>query len=208
MKTAAVVGNWINLSDYSGGQKAVLSRLPEKPAVYAWYDSINCKELRRLSHENPHAFVAQILSLTTTKHCSDRRGRIPPLYSVILMSDRELPSSKREALRIACMDLRFREELVSILEYCAEQFQRPLYVGKARLLRTRIGEHLSGRTELRERLEVAGIKLERSRLYFVLPETAAEDTSGESQGDEDERLFLLEDVLSRIYQPSFTLRYG
>jgi len=203
-----VVGHWINLSDYSGGPRATLSRLPESPAIYAWYSLIDCNELSRLSSENPEAFVEQVLMLTSTKHCSDRQGRIAPLYSIVLRSDRELPSSKQDSLRAACMDSGFREELVSILESCSEQFQRPLYVGKARLLRTRISEHLGGRTELRERLQAAGIKLDRCRLFFVLPDIPVESTHGELIGDEDERLHLIEDVLSRIYQPSFTLRYG
>jgi hypothetical protein len=111
--------------------------------------------------------------------------------------------------------------------------QQPVYIGKARNLCGRIGEHLRQGSILRTRLEEAGHKIEDCRLLIILTSESGlsnntnssriESLSGINTSDSDTFLedgsstldpdvldteLLVEDILSRLFLPSFTLRYG
>jgi hypothetical protein len=199
---------WINIGGSGGGTKLALSRVPWLPGIYAWYAAIDIQALRFLSENEPDQLAEKIYKLTTAKHCSDRTGVIPPSYSITLRSSRELPSQKLQQLKQACKDSVFRSDLLSAMEKAVEHFQQPLYVGKARILRARIESHLLGRTPLKERLFQAGIDIERCRLLLLPSESLEQSVSPLEAEDPDARLLLVEDILSRIFQPPFTLRYG
>lgn len=103
-------------------------------------------------------------------------------------------------------------------------FQQPLYIGKATDLYLRIRNHLGEGSILRERLRIAGHNIDRCRLLIVrtsddsssfATETIDEDECGSEFFEESDSEFsevdlenLLEDILSRLFLPSFTLRYG
>lgn len=199
---------WINIAGTAGGPRSVLSRVPSLPGIYAWYAGIDVQALRSLSENEPDKLASQVYALTTAKHCSDRIGAIPPSYSITLRSSRALPSQKLQLLEQACMDSAFRSDLISAIENAVEHLQQPLYVGKARALRARIESHLLGRTPLRERLSEAGINMYHCRLLLLPSEERAESVSPLEVEDSDSRLLLVEDILSRIFHPPFTLRYG
>jgi hypothetical protein len=201
---------WIDLADIAGGANSVLSRTPALPGVYAWYRRLDIDALRRLSEAEPHRLADAVYQLTTDKHCSDRDGRIPPSYSITLRSSRALPHPKLQALREACQDDEFRLDLIFAMQLATQHLQQPLYIGKARQLRSRIEAHLLGKTELKKRLQDANIDIRRCRLLLLpavrvnTPESSVVD----DDSDSDSKLLLVEDILSRIYQPPFTLRYG
>jgi hypothetical protein len=199
---------WLDLTSVAGGAKAVLARVPAVPGLYAWYCKIDVERLRMLSDTKPESLAAAILDLTSSKHCSDREGRVPPSYSITLKSSRELPRVRLQALKDACADPQFRGELLAALEAASEHLQQPLYIGKARVLRVRIESHLLGRTPLRDRLLDAGIRLERCRLLLLPLDFPAGADGVPDDEDSDTPLLLVEDILSRIHQPPFTIRYG
>lgn len=82
---------------------------------------------------------------------------------------------------------------------------------------TRIRSHLYEGSILRERLRTAGHNLDRCRLLVIgTSYSVSKFVSGDSDdNDESNREYpeaepeqLIEDILSRLFLPSFTLRYG
>lgn len=138
------------------------------------------------------------------------------------MLQSETSFSKGDALKELAADPSFRQLLFMLLENSL-LFQQPLYIGKATNLHSRIQSHLREGGILRERLTAAGHNINRCKLLLIhtshsisslAPEDVDEKEEFDSQGSEDcefsefasERL--VEDILSRLFIPSFTLRYG
>lgn len=82
---------------------------------------------------------------------------------------------------------------------------------------TRIRSHLYEGSILRERLRAANHNLDRCRLLIIgtsysgsnfVSGNADDDDESNKEYPEAESEQLLEDILSRLFVPSFTLRYG
>lgn len=200
------------------GTSALLRRIPENiGGVYAWYRRF---ELEPNARHDPEAFVKSLLDEICKAHCAPRETRLPPSHRIMLQS--ETSFSKGDALKELAADPSFRQLLFMLLENSL-LFQQPLYIGKATNLHSRIQSHLREGGILRERLTAAGHNINRCKLLLIhtsytisnlAPEDADEKEEFDNQGSEDcefsefasERL--VEDILSRLFIPSFTLRYG
>ncbi len=183
-----------------GGVSPILAKVPTAGGVYAWYKKIFPPD--PLS-STPEAFAEFILAETELPHMLARRSAIRPMYEVVLRSKRSISEHKRDALASLCRNPKFRQFLHSLLTQNGITFQQPLYIGKAMSLNDRVSEHLTGvNSSLRERLSKASIDIARCILaYIVVPDF------GPGTEDEDASL-LVEEVLSKLFLPAFTERYG
>ncbi len=95
--------------------------------------------------------------------------------------------------------------------------QQPLYIGKAENLKKRIYTHLSPSSVLRTRLMSANYNIEKCKLLIIGinsiknleyrdDELENDDYEDEVSNTDSERL--TEDILSRLFLPSFSINYG
>lgn len=187
----------LNLARIGGSDEAVLRCLSDEPGVYAWFK--NFAELdATVENQDPHAFYSSLHAHITAKQCIDRKGSIPPLYRLKIKSRSRLSKSKLAQLLKQSAVADFRRELHEVLAVSL-LFSGPLYVGRASNLKKRINDHLSGKTDLRANLKRGGINIRHCWLAILrLPVTA----------ELSERDNLVEDVLSRLFRPSFSEKYG
>ena len=193
---------------------AILSRIPDSMSgVYAWYRNY---KIDASAIDNPEVFFTNILQELYKPHCITRETRLPPSHRLIIKPETILSQRKQEALKQYADNFFFREFLITLLNNCL-LFQQPLYIGKSSNLRNRIKNHLSIESILRERLKEAEHDIEQCRLLIlncsdntgcltsksIEPE---EDNEGEFSQLEPEEL--IEDILSRLFLPSFTINYG
>ncbi|MGK7949491.1 MAG: GIY-YIG nuclease family protein [Xenococcaceae cyanobacterium] len=196
------------------GVSAILSRIPDNMSgVYAWYRNY---QIDASAIDNPDIFVSRILEELNKPHCVTRETRISPSYKLILKPETIFSQRKQEALKQYANNFFFREFLITLLNNCL-LFQQPLYIGKASNLRNRIKNHLRIESVLRERLQDAKHDIEQCRLLIlgcsehIRNSTSEnieieEDDNSESSQLESEQL--IEDILSRLFLPSFTINYG
>ena len=196
------------------GVPAILSRIPDNMSgVYAWYRNF---KMDSTAQNNPEAFVSNILQELYKPHCVTRETRLPPSYRLIIKPETVLSNRKQEALNYYASNSDFRELLITLLNNCL-LFQQPLYIGKAINLRTRISSHLGIESVLRERLKDAEHDLEQCKLlildcsenitYFSSENYKVEEDK-ENEYSHLEPEVLIEDILSRLFLPSFTINYG
>lgn len=196
------------------GVSAILSRIPDNMSgVYAWYRNFN---VNTNAQDNSETFVSSILQELYKPHCVTRETRLPPSYRLIVKPETILSPRKQEALRYYSENPHFRELLVTLLNNCL-LFQQPLYIGKAINLRTRISNHLAVESVLRERLRNAEHNLEQCRLLIMgcsenINYSVSENLEIEEKNDSEvshlEPEALIEDLLSKLFLPSFTINYG
>jgi len=202
------------------GKNALLSRIPEHiSGVYAWYRRF---ELDPNAKNDPDIFVNSILDELCKDHSAPRETGLPPMYRIILKP--ETSFSKELVLKELSVDSAFRELLFMLLNNSLI-FQQPLYIGRATNLYCRIRNHLREGSILRERLGAAGHNISRCRLLLIYtsPNTSSLDMDLDNLVDDNEfdhqavqdcefsefgSEILIEDILSRLFLPSFTLRYG
>jgi hypothetical protein len=200
------------------GNSAVLNRIPNNiSGVYAWYRRF---EIDHNAINDPETFVNYILKELCKEHSAPRETKLPPAHRIKLQP--ETSFSKERLLTELAADSCFRQLLFMLLNNSLI-FQQPLYIGKATNLYYRIRSHLSEGSILRERLASAGHRINRCRLLII--HTSYSDSSiyptGFNETDELENQVdeysecselasdkLIEDILSRLFLPSFTLRYG
>ncbi|OUL23376.1 hypothetical protein BV372_29910 [Nostoc sp. T09] len=200
------------------GDISILSRIPNNiGGVYAWYRRF---EIHPDAINNPDIFVNSILKELYKDHSAARETRLPPVHRIKLQP--ETYFSKELLLKELATDSSFRELLFTLLSNSLI-FQQPLYIGKANNLYSRIRKHLSEGSVLRERLSAAGHKINRCRLLTIytsysnlsfVNDDINEENELDNQFDEEYENSelasdqLVEDILSRLFLPSFTLRYG
>lgn len=191
------------------GTNAILSRIPRiSSGIYAWYRRFNFDSR---AFDEPKIFVDVILEELYKAHCADREGQLPPMYRVLLKP--ETFFSKKDSLEKLSADKEFRRFILTLLDNSLV-FQHPLYIGKAINFQDRIRSHLREGSKLRERLYSAGHNIDQCRLLLV--ETSSKSSVQTSENideiepevSETELEQLVEDILSRLFLPSFTLRYG
>ena len=196
------------------GTDAILNRIPNRiSGVYAWYRNF---QLSASAADNSEVFVSSILEELFKPHCITRETRLPPSHKLIIEPKTVLSENKKEALRYYADNPVFRELLISLLNNCLI-FQQPLYIGKAVNLKNRIRNHLNVDSLLRTRLQEAEHDIEECRLLII---GCSEDLnyinldSVNTEEDEESEIsqltpeVLIEDILSRLFLPSFTIKYG
>jgi hypothetical protein len=190
----------IDFDSVRGGPEALLRLVPRVPAVYAWFNKFNPPDPDACTGQ---AFAAYLEAEIRRPHMMPRATRLPPIYSMSLTSDRALSDGKREDLASLCEAPSFRREVAVLLRDHASIFAQPLYVGRAASLRDRVGQHLAMDSDLRVRLHSAGIDISRCRLVYV-------DLSGVGVefDDADAVPDVIEELLSKLFCPPFTARYG
>ena len=196
------------------GVSAILSRIPDNTSgVYAWYR--NFKIDSDVSN-NPETFVSLVLQELYKPHCVTRETRLPPSHRLIIKPETVFSARKQQALHYHAANPYFRELVISLLHNCI-LFQQPMYIGKALNLRSRISNHLGIESVLRERFADAEHNIEQCRLLILSsPQKITCNTSEDIEAEEDfesefsylEPEALIEDILSRLFLPSFTINYG
>ncbi|MEH2463929.1 GIY-YIG nuclease family protein [Nostoc sp.] len=199
------------------GNSAVLNRIPDNiGGVYAWYRRF---EIDANAINDPQAFTNYILEELCKEHSAPRETKLPPAHKIKLLA--ETSFSKELLLKELAADSSFRQLLFMLLNNSLI-FQQPLYIGKATNLYSRIRSHIREGSILRDRLADAGHKINRCRLLIIhtsyntntVPDNVDEDDKLDNQIEEDYEFSklasdkLIEDILSRLFLPSFTLRYG
>ncbi|MBE8989712.1 GIY-YIG nuclease family protein [Nostoc sp. LEGE 12450] len=199
------------------GNSAVLSRIPDNiGGVYAWYRRF---EIDANAINDPQVFANYILEELCKEHSAPRETKLPPAHKIKLQA--ETSFSKELLLKELAADSSFRQLLFMLLNNSLI-FQQPLYIGKATNLYSRIRSHIREGSILRDRLADAGHKINRCRLLIIhtsyntntVPDSVDEDDELDNQIEEDYEFSklasdkLVEDILSRLFLPSFTLRYG
>jgi hypothetical protein len=201
------------------GTNALLRRIPRHTGgVYAWYRRF---EFEPTANSDPEVFTTSIINELRKAHCTPREARLPPSHRIMLQSDTSF--SKGDELKELAVDPSFRQLLLMLLENSL-LFQQPLYIGKATDLHSRIQTHLREGGILRERFAAAGHNIHRSRLLLIhiLSNTSNlgldnidDEEEIDNQIDTEDIEFseslserLIEDILSRLFVPPFTLRYG
>ena len=187
-----------DLSRIHGGPEAILSRITSEPGVYAWFR--NYSDARLDTARDGKTFADNIESLITAKHCTDRTGALRPLFEVVLRSHKTLPTAKKQKLERLASQETFRNELNNILS-ASLLFSQPLYVGCASVLSRRVEEHLKPESTLRTRLSDAG-NVDIEKCWLVLLRLPQDGEITESREN------LIEDILSRLFHPLFTRRFG
>ena len=188
------------LRDSRGGGAGLCERLPEAPAVYAWFRTI-----RVPANRGPEMFVQSILDAIEAPAAPNWRAKLGPMHTNTLESRSELSSSKRTLLDSLALDEGFRQYTAGVVE-AAAILQAPLYVGKAQDLQRRARQHLDPMSDLSVRLREAGIRIDDCTLAYALVEDEA--TAPDSWGTEPRILFLIEEIITRICRPGFVARPG
>lgn len=197
------------------GSRSVLSRIPsDMGGVYAWYRRF---KLNLSADTDAESFSNQILDELRKEHSSSRKASLAPVHQITLSPETHF--SKEDLLRKLSLNREFRSLMAFLLENSLI-FQQPLYIGKAKDFHSRIKSHLREDSILRERLKLAGHNIDQCRLLIVIypgsdTDILVDESSLEKDSDflndefsNSEPEQVIEDILSRLFLPSFTLRYG
>lgn len=199
-----------NLAQMSGND-ALLGRIRNDfGGVYAWYRRF---EIDEAIINDPEKFIAYVLQELQKRHCVEREARLAPAHRITLSADSSF--LKEDELKIWAKNPMFRRLLLNLLEN-AMLFQQPLYIGKAVNLYKRIFNHLQPDSNLRSRLADAGHNIDKCRLLllYIPAELSKIEKAGETEESDDSEEaqlpseLLIEDILSRLFLPTFTIRYG
>jgi hypothetical protein len=201
----------LDLGAFPCGAYDALSRIPGKTAgMYSWFRVFDYPD-------DPEELADQIINDLYLPRFLPRTGTVKPYYEVTICSRGWF--TKEPQLRQALRDSAFRSTLIGMLRQSV-YFQSPLYIGKSCDVRSRTEEHLAADSPLRARLAAVGIDIEKCLLLIVPtsetllassdPEqaiTSLIDQTEPAQRNMTNEL-LLEDVISRLFQPLFTARLG
>lgn len=193
------------------GKHALLSKIEENiGGVYVWYRRFQFDEE---TLKDPAKFVEYILGEVYKQHSAVREARLAPAHRLRLSADTVF--SKKEHLETYANNPSFRLFLSNLLENSLI-FQQPLYIGKTNDFHARIGKHLSGSSSLRRRLKEAGHDIDSCRLLLLYMRDDPTVAEGETDDEDDPTAeglqpmtqSLVEDIISRLFLPTFTVRYG
>jgi hypothetical protein len=179
-----------------GTTEDVVARIPAVPGVYAWFKRIEL----RLPDASPAEFFEALRVASCSPHMPKLSAQIGPVHAVRLNSSRKLGESTSAQLRKLCESREFRAYIYGLLSQ-PHFLNSPLYIGKADDLRQRAKSHLDGSSGLLERLSEAQIDIRRCYLGWTpTPDMEELANFGVSR--------VVEDLVSQIFTPPFTLRYG
>lgn len=187
---------YLDFSEVLGGAAAACDRLPDAPAVYAFFRNIKLAS----PGSAPAIFVASLEAAISARAAPDRFSKIGPLHKVTLECRSELTLAKAKKLQELAQSLPFRGFLADIVE-TASLLQSPLYVGKADALQARIRQHLDPMSDLATRLRDADISISGCTLaYAVVDECPLESDL--------QTMLVIEEIISRLCRPGFVSRIG
>jgi len=186
--------------------------LPEQPGIYAWYRDLRIGD-QLYSEQSFLSAVSELLSPALSPRLE---GSLGYLYRVAV-EERPigLAEASRNSLEIISRNSSAREGMSSALVVMS-QFLSPLYIGKSHSLRERVATHVNGGSGLRQRLQQAGIRLDRCLLSFrALDPHLIQEMADclvregvDTDAANDEVLRLTEDVITRLAPASFVRRPG
>jgi hypothetical protein len=185
----------VDLSSVRGGIPIIAQRMPDLPAIYAFF-----RRIPSVSTGSAEQFYADILSLVEATAAPAHSNNLGPLHLVSLESRSTLSSRKREKLHELAASGQFRRLMSQVVE-AATGLQSPLYVGKTVSLQTRIGQHLDPMSPLATRLRAVGIQITDCIITYTL-------IPAESQFYSNDTLLLIEEIVTRFLRPGFVLRAG
>jgi hypothetical protein len=188
----------LNVPLFPTGYKSALERIPEERGVYAFFP------FRKYS-EDPEKLFEEIIYDIERKKFADRSSSLAPYYKMTLSSQTSISTAKEPKLKKALHNKSFRNDILDVLGNSL-LFQSPLYLGKAKNLKSRINQHFDINSPLRNRLDEAGYDIEKTTV-IIIPTINSRDADQESLAAGDYEA-LTEEVLSRIFQIHFTIRVG
>lgn len=178
----ALSARTVTVEEFQSAQKAWQEHLiPNTSGVYLW--TFNFSAL--ISESG--LVIQEELGKLSQRTRAPRSTLLKPYYE-IQISDHRMPmnDARRRVLRDA---LHAGDALGLWIAEMATLFQRPLYVGKARKLRSRICQHLGGASDLRLRFLDAGIDM------LLLAVTWIELPAGYAPALADDEPYAIEDEL-------------
>lgn len=180
-------------------------RLDELPAVYAWYRTLRFGECI----SDPDRLIEHIEELLDANLSDTFSGKVGSLYSVqVNEKAKSLSDVKRNTLSKLASHVDGREYLEEILS-SATFLQAPLYVGKANKLKSRIEEHVTGKSGLMERFENAGIKPSSCILrYRYFSKEELDLATRLSECGDEHIILLIEELISKLSPAAFVRRHG
>lgn len=187
---------YLDFSNVRGGASAACDRLPDQPAVYAFF--------RNVKLPRPEAgadnFLAALNAAISARAAPDRSSRVGPLHTVRLECWSELTANKSSKLSVLAENAAFRGFLGEVIE-TASLLQSPLYVGKADSLQARIRQHLEPMSDLAVRLREASITINGCSLAYAIVHECPVPLDLQT-------MTLIEEIISRICRPGFVSRIG
>ncbi len=192
--------NVLTYNQISSNESRNLS-LREKPAVYAWYRSFN----NLIDCDTAENFLLAIDSYFDAKVSDKFNGKLGYLYDITIQESGGSLSEKRYNLLKKIAQKPNKREILSKILKDAELLQSPLYVGKAINLRKRIGDHISGYSELLNRFENAGINFRQCVLRYKYIDISDLEMLND---DAEEAVYLVEEILTRLSPAAFVRKPG
>lgn len=205
----------LDLALFPSGPLSAIDRIPDNIAgTYAWFRTYHYSE-------EPEKLCEQLMKDMVAQKFIKRTGTIKPFYEVTIESKSWFSDGKKAKLKSALMDPVFKRGLLDVLRGSI-LLQNPLYIGKASNIKKRIESHLKTGSVLRERFKSAMIEFEMTQL-LIIPNATIEDHVNsidmvdynedvdEIASDEmpyDSYELLYEEIYSRLFNPSFTIRLG
>jgi hypothetical protein len=190
------VFTYLDFSEVVGGAAAACDRLPDQPAVYAFFRNIKLPPPEAGADE----FLAALNAAVSARAAPDRANRVGPLHMVRLECRSDLTPAKADRLASHAQSAPFRGFLRKIIE-TASLLQSPLYVGKADKLQRRIREHLDPMSDLCTRLREADITLNGCTLAYAIVDECPITLNHQT-------MILIEEIISRLCRPGFVYRIG
>jgi len=181
----------LRLAEIKGGIDSISKRIPDKiPGIYLWYNSFY-----NLSVGND--FYSEFITAIKSPKHAPRTGRLNPDGEIELTSKPLL--NKEEPIRLLANKKSFQNNFKKLISEHSQLFQPPLYIGKSKNLKQRIRSHLGIDSPLRNRFNEVNIDIDKCVLVMIeTPQNYAKESEIE----------LYEEIFSRLFNPTFTLRYG
>jgi len=181
-------------------------RLRAEPGVYAWFRDFNLREYIK----DKNGFLNRIEELLNVNLSDTFHSKIGVLYDVILTEKGGfLTTKKKELLELIC-EQEVGRKLVADIFLTISEIQSPLYIGKAIDIRSRITEHITGQSELSERLLKASIDLNDCyiRVIYFDSNEIKDVIELLPEKDLDSFVVLIEDLITRLGPAAFVRRPG
>lgn len=164
----------------------------------------------------PEELKQEIFRLVSAPKFEPRNGVISPYFGVTIRSHTSISAAKHVQMEKALEADEFRSAIRVALMWNLF-FQTPLYIGKSTDLRSRLSEHLAGRSLLKERLATADINIDTTSILLIPVPLYNPITSDSKANSNDGSVdvhhsidaeALFEEVFSRLFSPGFSVRLG
>lgn len=152
----------LDFTQVSGGSTAACERLPDVPALYAFF-----APTPTLPSGDKDAFMNALKVLVEQRASPTLNAKAGSLHSVTLENFSQLSFHKQSMLEEIANDEEFRKEIAAIVNRCMP-LRSPLYVGQTATLRTRVTQHLRSSSPLAIRLRLGDIRIEQCVLCYRL----------------------------------------